>query len=88
MTKQPTTITIKNAQFDDLLDVVFRRATSKGLLTKVMVFILKKNQIQDQLIADPMNYLTPFGEDLFKYLDVDFTASDAENGRNYTITIL
>lgn len=87
MTKQPMTITIENAQFDDLLDVVFRHATSKGLLTKVMAFILIKNQIEDQLIADHMDYLTLFGEDLFKYLNVDFTASDADNGRNYTITI-
>lgn len=87
MTKQPMTITIENAQFDELLDVVFRHATSRGLLTKVMAFILQKHQIEDQLIADSMDYLTPFVEDLFKYLDVDFTASDAENGRNYTITI-
>lgn len=87
MTKQPLTITIENAQFDDLLDVVFRHATSKGLLTKMMAFILIKNQIEDQLIADRMDYLTLFGEDLFKYLNVDFTASDAKDGRNYTITI-
>lgn len=87
MTKQPMTITIENAQFDDLLDVVFRHATTKGLLTKVMAFILIKNQIENQTIADRMDYLTPFGEDLFNYLNVDFTASDADNGRNYTITI-
>ena len=87
MTKQPTTITIENSQFDELLDVVFRHATVKGLLTNVMAFILKKNQIEDYLIADCMDYLTPFGEDLFKYLNVDFTAADADNGRNYTITI-
>lgn len=85
--KQPMTITIENTQFEDLLDVVFRHATVKGLLTNVMAFILKKNQIEDYLIADRMDYLTPFGEDLFKYLNVDFTATDAEDGRNYTITI-
>ena len=85
--KQPMTITIENAQFDELLDVVFRHATVKGLLTNVMAFILKKNQIENYLIADPMDYLTPFGEDLFKYLKVDFTAADAEDGRDYTITI-
>lgn len=85
--KQPMTITIENAQFDDLLDVVFRHATVKGLLTNVMAFILRKNQIEDYLIADSMDYLTPFGEDLFKYLKVNFTASDAEDGRDYTITI-
>lgn len=87
MTKQPMTITIENSQFDDLLEVVFRHATSKGLLTEVMAFILIKNQIEDQLIADRMDYLTLFGEDLFNYLKVNFTASDADNGRNYTITI-
>lgn len=85
MTKQPTTITIKNAQFDDLLDVVFKHATVKGLLTNTMAFILRKNQIENYLIADRMDYLTPFGEDLFKYLNVDFTAADTDNGRNYTI---
>lgn len=85
--KQPMTITIENTQFEDLLDVVFRHATVKGLLTNVMAYILKKNQIENYLIADRMDYLTPFGEDLFKYLNVDFTATDAEDRRNYTITI-
>lgn len=81
------TLTFDNAYVLDVLDVAFDHSIKKGLLTPQIAEFLKEQE-KNNLITDDNAHLTPFGEALFKKLNINYTSEPTDNGYIYTLTFV
>lgn len=79
------TLTFDNAYVLDVLDVAFNHSIQKGFLTPQMAELLKEQE-ENNLITDDNAHLTPFGEALFKKLNITYTSRPTDDGYIYTLT--
>ena len=79
------TLTIDNAYISDVLDIAFDHSIKKGLLTPQIAELFKEQE-KNNLITDNNAHLTPFGEALFKKLNIAYTSRPTDDDYIYTLT--
>ena len=78
-------LTIDYATVFDVLDIAFDHSIKKGILTPQMAELLKEQE-ENNLITDDNAHLTPFGEALFKKLNINYTSEPTNDSYIYTLT--
>lgn len=80
-------LTIDYATVLDVLEIPFTHGIKKGILTPQMAELLKEQE-ENNLITDDNAHLTPFGEALFKKLNIIYTNQPTDDGYIYTLTFV